>query len=111
MASLFNYLHTSRKRLSLSQEEAAFLMGLNGDSKASCLSRYESFVHLPDLRAALACETIYGQTVRELFAGLVEDVEQMVRERAVLLRHRIGKNENPRRDAFLSDLIARIPTK
>ena len=42
MSSLSNYLRTHRRRLTLSQEEVAFLLGVNGESKGSKVSRDES---------------------------------------------------------------------
>jgi hypothetical protein len=39
MASLSNYLRTHRKRLALSQEEVAFLLGAKGMDKGIKVSR------------------------------------------------------------------------
>ena len=97
MASLSNYLRTHRKRLALSQEEVAFLLGVNGMEKAIKVSRDENFVREPSLQFALAYEAIYGTPVRELFAGLYEQVEQKVAERAKLLGFRKTGKAKPRR--------------
>jgi len=88
MSSLSNYLRTNRKKSALSQEEVAFLLGGIGESKSSRISRYESCSREPTLSAALAYEVIYGKSVRELFAGLYEQVEQNVAKRAKLLSYR-----------------------
>ena len=88
MASLSNYLRSNRTRLALSQEEVAFLLGGTGENKGSTVSRYESFSREPSLTAALAYEVIYGKSVRELFAGLYEQVERDVAKRAKILSYR-----------------------
>ncbi len=91
MASLSNYLRSNRKRLALSQEEVAFMLGGTGENKGSKVSRDESFDREPGLRAALAYEVIYGKPVRELFAGLYEQMEQNVAKRAKFLSYRKRK--------------------
>jgi transcriptional regulator with XRE-family HTH domain len=85
---LQNYLRTERKRAGLSQAELAFLLGCGSGSK---VSRYERFRREPGLKAALACEALFGVPTRELFAGLYDSVERDVRRRAQLLtRHLAG---------------------
>jgi transcriptional regulator with XRE-family HTH domain len=105
MASLSNYLRTHRKKLALSQEEVAFLLGGTGEHKGSKVSRDESFLREPSLRAALAYEAIYGKSVRELFAGLYEEIEKEVVKRAKILSYRKG---NPKRQAALIDLVTKV---
>ena len=90
MVSLPNYLRTNRKRLKLSQEEVAFMLGGTGESKGSKVSRDESFDREPGLRAALAYEVIYGKPIRELFAGLHEEIKRDVAARAKILSFRKG---------------------
>ena len=107
MASLQNYLRTNRNRLALSQEQVAFLLGGTGDSKGSKVSRDESFDREPGLRAALAYEVIYGKPVRELFAGLYEEVEQDVAKRAKILSHRKREPQSKRRETFIN-LVSKI---
>ncbi len=107
MASLSNYLRTHRKRLTLSQEEVAFLLGGTGENKGSKVSRDESFRCEPTLYSALAYEVIYGKPVRELFAGLYEQVEQDVANRAKVLGHRTKGKPRPK----LREVIARLVSK
>jgi transcriptional regulator with XRE-family HTH domain len=107
MASLPNYLRTNRTRLALSQEEVAFMLGGTGESKGSKVSRDESFDREPGLRAALAYEVMYGKPVRELFAGLYEEVEQDVARRAKLLTFR-KRNPDPKRHETLINLVSKI---
>jgi DNA-binding XRE family transcriptional regulator len=106
MASLSNYLRTHRKRLALSQEEVAFLLGINGMEKGIKVCRDENLAREPSLEIALAYEAIYGKPVRELFAGLYEQVERKVAERARLLNHR--KTGRPKRQEVITDLISKI---
>lgn len=107
MASLSNYLRLHRKRLALSQEEVAFMLGGTGENKGSKVSRDESFDREPSLRAALAYEVIYGKPVREVFAGLYEQVEQEVAKRAKLLSYR-KRELDSKRHQILINLASKI---
>ena len=77
-----NYLRANRKRLALSQDEVAFLLGTKSGAK---VCRYERFVREPSLRTALAYEAIFQRSVSELFSGLYRQAEQDVAERAKTL--------------------------
>jgi transcriptional regulator with XRE-family HTH domain len=77
-----NYLRANRKRLALSQDEVAFLLGTQSGAK---VCRNERFVREPSLETALAYEAIYKRSVSELFPGLYRKVEQEVAERAKIL--------------------------
>jgi transcriptional regulator with XRE-family HTH domain len=105
MPSLSNYLRTHRKRLALSQEEVAFLIGVNGMDKGIKVSRDENSAREPSLETALAYEAIYGKPVRELFAGLYEQAERKVAERAKLLSFRITRKPK------LQEVLARFVSK
>lgn len=82
-----NYLRTHRKRLGLSQDEVAYLLGATSGAKAC---RYERFTREPGFRTALACEAVFERPVRELFAGLYGQIEREVAGRAKEL---VVKNE------------------
>ena len=91
---LKNYLVSSRKRLALSQDEVAFLMGRRGGAK---VSRYEAFARVPNLETALAFEVIYGKPIAELFAGMREEIAEEIRKRAKILNYRVSfQQANPR---------------
>jgi len=107
MSSLSNYLRTNRKRASLSQEEVAFLLGINGPNKAAKVCRDENFAREPTLQTALAYEAIYGRPVRELFAGEYQRIEQDVAARAKILAHRQDRKPNQKRHQTLAQLILR----
>jgi transcriptional regulator with XRE-family HTH domain len=93
---LQNYLVSNRKRLSLSQDEVAFLLGTQSGSK---VSRYEQFVTKPPLETALALEVIYQRSASELFGGLYQKIEQEVIERAKALASRTDQG-NPKHQVF-----------
>src|SRR5439155_21798184 len=80
-----NYLRANRKRLALSQDEVAFLLGAQSGAK---VCRYERFVREPSLETALAYEAIFKRSVSELFGGLYQKVEREVAERAKILAKR-----------------------
>jgi len=107
MASLPNYLLTHRKRLSLSQEEVGFLIGAKGSGKESMVSREERFDRESSLKTAIAYELIYNKPLRELFAGLYEEVERDVAERARLLGHRIAGKANPKREEVIKSIVSK----
>ena len=108
--SLTNYLRVNRKRLALTQEEVAFLLGVPGLGKEAKVCRDEKFIREPKLRMALAYEVIYQRPVRELFAGLYQQVEREVVERAKILSFRKGSKLTQRtihRRQMLAALAAR----
>jgi transcriptional regulator with XRE-family HTH domain len=82
-----NYLLSNRKRLQLSQEEVAFLLGVKNGAK---MSRYERFHRTPTLETALACEVIFGRPASELFGGLYQKAEAEIARRANELVQQIG---------------------
>jgi hypothetical protein len=104
MKPLPNYLLTQRKRLSLSQEEVGFLLGITGMHKGNKVCRDEKCARAPSLQDALAYEAIYGRPVRELFAGLYQQAEQEVAARAKLLNFRKVLKPDLRRQQALIHL-------
>jgi len=107
MQSLPNYLRSNRKQFSLSQEEVAFLLGVRGMDKGGKVSRDENYSRTPTLETALAYEAIYGKPIRELFAGLYEQVAKDVSSRAKILSYRKHRRPDPRKQQFISDLALR----
>jgi len=108
MASLSNYLLTNRKLLALSQDEVAFLLGATGPSKGSKVSKDESSSREPSLKDVLTYELIYGKPARELFAGVYEQMQQEVAQRAKILTYRKTQNNSPKRQEVLTNLISKI---
>jgi transcriptional regulator with XRE-family HTH domain len=84
-SQLTNYLRANRKRLALSQDEVAFLLGGHNGAK---ISRYENFTRVPSLETALALEAVYKRAASELFGGLYQKAERKVAKRAKILIER-----------------------
>jgi transcriptional regulator with XRE-family HTH domain len=77
-----NYLRANRKRLGLSQEDVAYLLGADSGAK---VCRYEQFVREPSLKTALACEAVFQKTTRELLPELYHKIARDVVKRAKAL--------------------------
>jgi|SRR3954464_9376529 len=80
-----NLLRAHRKRAALSQDEIAFLLGVQNGSK---VSRYEQLLREPKLKTALAFEAIFDCAVSSLFPALFSKVKAAVQERAKTLAKR-----------------------
>ena len=87
-SQLPNYLRANRKRLGLSQDEEAFLLGTQSGAK---VCRYERFKRAPALETAFAFEAIFRRPARELFCGLYQKIEQEVAARAKTLTYVDGE--------------------
>jgi transcriptional regulator with XRE-family HTH domain len=96
VSKLPNYLRAHRKRLGLSQQQVAFLLGCRSGAK---VSRYERFTREPTLRTAFACEVIFHTPARELFAGIYEEVEHETERRARILARRLALQQEKQRKA------------
>lgn len=99
---LNNYLQMYRRRLGLSQEEVAFLLGSKSGTK---ISRYERGRRELSLDTALAFEAIYGIPLRELFAGRFQEVEALISKRVRALHDHPATEDWKRKE-----LAARIKT-
>jgi transcriptional regulator with XRE-family HTH domain len=99
-----NYLRSNRKRLALSQDDVAFLLG--GESGTQ-ISRYENFSRVPSLETALACEAIFKRPVSEIFGGLYQKSEREVAERARILATKTDWSTS-RRDAHKREALAEL---
>ena len=102
-----NYLVSHRKRLTLSQDEVAFLLGKHSGAK---VCRDEQFARIPSLETALAYEAIYQKPIRELFGGLFQTIEGEVADRAKVLRVKIDNQKADRQTARKRQAIADIIT-
>ena len=102
-----NYLLANRRRLALSQDDVAFLLGARCGAK---VSRYEHFARIPSLQAALAYEAIFKRSVSELFGGLYQKAERAAAARAKTLLRRehvrkAGPQSSRRREALNGLLV------
>ena len=95
-SQLPNYLRANRKRLGLSQDEVAFLLGTQSGAK---VCRYERFVREPTLETAFAYEAIFQRPARELFGGIYEKIEQEVAARAKTLTYKTDRQKPNRQTA------------
>ena len=91
LRKLPNHLRVHRKRLGLSQDEVAFLLGWRDASQPS---RYEHFSRVPSLRTAMALAVILQVSVFELFPGEYQKVETAVWRQAQRLEARLA-TESP----------------
>lgn len=107
MPSLPNYLRTNRKQFAFSQEEVAFLLGMKGMDKGGKVSRDENYSRIPTLETALAYEVIYGKPIRELFAGLYEQIAGEVSSRGKILSYRKSEMPDQKKQQALSELALR----
>jgi len=102
-----NYLRANRKRLALSQDEVAFLLGAQNGGK---VCRHERFSREPSLETALAYEAIFKRSVNELFAGLYLKIENGVGERAKILASRKDSVKPNRRTAHKREALTDLAT-
>ena len=102
-----NYLRANRKRLGLSQDEVAFLLGTQSGAK---VCRYERFVREPSLATALAFEAIFKRPASELFGGLYQEIEKQVAERAKALSYRTSYQKPTRQNAHKLQAFRNIAT-
>jgi len=108
MAQFPNYLRSNRKRLALSQEEVAFLLGTQSGAK---ICRYERFAREPSLQTALAFEAIFQRPTSELFGGLYQKVQQEVAARAKTLTNKVDREKPNRWTAHRRQILADIASK
>lgn len=58
----------------------------------------------------MAFEIIYGEPVRDLFAGIFDEVEKRVRSRARQLAHRLGNSDPGRPSLVKPNILGRFIT-
>jgi len=105
-SQLPNYLRSNRKRLTLSQEEIAFLLGIvSGGAKVSL---HERFAQEPNLKTAFAYEAVFQRTASELFSGVYQKVEREVTARAKVLIARIDSQKPNRKTTYKRLMLMKI---
>jgi transcriptional regulator with XRE-family HTH domain len=105
MANLPNYLLSHRKRLALSQDEVAFLLGTIDGTR---VSRYERSARIPGLETVLALEVILQRPAQELFAGLYRKTRKKVEARAKELLNQTGVSPPSQKISRKHQLLRRI---
>jgi DNA-binding XRE family transcriptional regulator len=103
---LQNYLRTYRRRSFLSQDEVAFLLGVQTGTR---VTRHEGANRTPTMETALGYEVLFDVPLRELFAGEATKVETIIRERLPELIRRVKENGgSDEKLAFLQSLAGRL---
>ncbi|MHB8256619.1 MAG: helix-turn-helix transcriptional regulator [Acidiferrobacterales bacterium] len=82
-----NYLRAHRKRAGFTQYELAVLLGCKDGAN---VSRYERLCRAPNLETAFACQAIFGVSAHELFPGIYQNVEHVIKKRAEQLTKKLG---------------------
>lgn len=86
---LESYLYSHRKETGLSQRELALILGYDKDGPISRQERLES---VPPLLVAIGYAVVFDRPVSELFAGLVEVVEDSITKRLCSLELSLAKS-------------------
>jgi transcriptional regulator with XRE-family HTH domain len=104
---LSTYLRTFRKRTCLSQEDVAFLLG---SMCGSSVSRHEKGKRIPLLSTLLGYAFILGADVPALYEGAFQDVQTVVRQRAMGLCRSLERkpqtSRRARKIAVLKQLLS-----
>jgi transcriptional regulator with XRE-family HTH domain len=101
-----SYLHTLRKQSGLSQPEMAALFDVTG----SAMSRFENLSRHPTIELLIGAEVIFGQTAKDVFPALYQDIERDIIERARALRDDLKSKTDPgsrKKFRLLNELIKR----
>ena len=89
-SKLPNYLRTYRRRLHLSQDDVAFLLGSKSGAQ---ISRYERAQQAPTLRILLAYQFLLGTPIRELYGGVAQKSERDLKKRIRRLIQELTRGE------------------
>ena len=76
-------LRAYRRTWGLSQRELAEILGFASRTQ---VSRLEHGKRIPGLETALACSTLFGVSLDDLFPQFVAEIEEKLREKIIRLR-------------------------
>ena len=85
-------LRTYRRTWGLTQRELADLLGVECRTQVSRLERGK---RVPGLEIALACTTLFGVSLDELFPQLAVEVEESLRKKIARLREDCPQRTDP----------------
>src|SRR5438132_12514996 len=85
-------LRAYRRTWGLSQQELADILGLDGQPH---VSRIEHGKRVPRIEIALACSTLFGVSLDELFPQLAAEIEEKLRKRISQLREGVFHSTTP----------------
>ena len=86
-----SYQHTLRKQWGFSQPDLAALF----DVSASAMSRFENLSRQPTVELVIGAEVIFGQSAKEVFPALYQDIERAIVERARVLHESLQSHTDP----------------
>jgi transcriptional regulator with XRE-family HTH domain len=86
-----SYLHTLRKQWGLSQPDMAALFDVTG----SAMSRFENLSRQPTVELVIGAEVIFGQSAKDVFPALYQDIERTIVDRARVLRDSLKSRTDP----------------
>lgn len=86
-----SYLRTLRKQWGFSQPDMAALFDVTG----SAMSRFENLSRHPTVELVIGAEVIFGQSAKEVFPGLYQDIERAIVDRARVLRKSLKSRTDP----------------
>lgn len=86
-----SYLHTLRKQGGLSQPDMAALF----DVTKSAMSRFENQSRQPTVELVIGAEVIFGKSAKEVFPALYQEIEQILLNRARILRDSLEAKNDP----------------
>jgi hypothetical protein len=107
-SKLPSYVRSHRRRWHLSQRELAFLLGL---SSQAVISQHESLARLPQTKALIKYEVLFGERVGELFPGTRREAEAEIAAQArIILEHLAGRHDKvtTRKREVLTSLLQRL---
>lgn len=86
-----SYLHTLRKQGGLSQPDMAVLF----DVTRSAMSRFENRSRQPTVELVIGAEVIFGQSAKDVFPALYQEIARTLAERGEILRNSLQSQTDP----------------
>ncbi len=102
---LINHFKRLRKQHRLSQQDIAFLIGVNHISK---ISRYERLAQMPTLPTVIAYEIIFHMPVRKLFPDLTREIHIALKKRALDLSRTLASKPSDEHSTYKITLLKSI---
>lgn len=93
---LANYIRIHRRRSGLSQSELGRVLGYHDEET---VARHERFHVTPPLEIAISYEIVFRIPIREMFAGLRDEVEVKVEASLAELETQLGQRSAGHRNA------------
>ena len=104
-STLVNYLRTHRRKAGFSQDEVAFLLGVNC---GTAVSRHERSSREPNLKNALAYSIIYNTVANELYNRTCLEIRADLWIRVEVLAGRIKMQPRSKRNTRKLAMLDRL---